>query len=183
MQRDHASASARVGSLGRLRLPVALSVLALLCLGGYGLLEAQERRRASSANPKARDAASASTKLWFFFSTSQKNLQKEVARLRTFLELHPEIAFRPCVLVEDFAAIKKPTKDFAATLRELGAIAGTGFSMPVWDAEGVNFAQRLRIRRLPAYALVTGTTRGQASHRAHLAFGRGVDFRELMRCR
>ena len=129
-----------------------------------------------------------SSKLWFFFSTSQKDLQKEVARLRAFLKSHPEIAFRPCLLVEDFGAMKKPTKDFAATLRELGAISGPGFSMPVWDAERVNFAQKLRIRRLPAYALVTdskrsSTTRGQAARRAHLAFGRGVNFKELVTCR
>ena len=169
---------------------MALSVLALLLLGGYGLLEAQERRASSFKRPKARETTSSKSKqkLWFFFSTSQKGLEKEVARLRTFVKSFPEIAFRPCLLVEDFGAIKKPTTDFAATLRELGKLSGPGFYIPVWDAEGLRFAQTLGIRRVPAYALVTdagrsGFSREETTHRAHVAIGRGVNLKELVTCR
>ena len=177
------------GSLGRLRLPVTLAVLGLALLflgvGSDGLLGAQERRTMSAARPKAKGRDGTSAKLWLFFSTSQKDLKKEVARLGAVLKTHPEIAFRPCLLVEDFGAIKKPTNSFASTLRELGKIAGREFSMPVWDAEGLHFAQQLGIQRVPAYVLVTGSKgdRSKRQHRPHTAYGRGVNFKELVTCR
>ena len=156
-------------------------LLALLLFGAIGSAGAQEQGNARGTGA----AGKAPWELWFFFSPSEKGLAREVRSLRELLRDHRDLSLRPCLLVGDWRAIQKPTRDFADTIKELHSLIGPGFSLRVWDAEGLALARRLRIGRLPAYALLarSGRTNLKRTDMAHVAFGRGADFKELLSCR
>jgi len=120
--------------------------------------------------------------LWFFFAPSQKGLAEEAARLRDLLKAHPDLELRASVLVDDWSHIRKPCEELAHALKVLAAVVGPGFSLPLWDDEGLRMARELGVDRLPAYALVEHAPRGTGRH-AHVAYGRGANLTELVRCK
>jgi len=116
--------------------------------------------------------------LWFFFAPGQKGLASEARRIGDYLRVHPELDFRPCLLLDDGEPIRRPSRDLAETIRILQALQGPGFALPLWDGEGAAFARELGIERLPAYALVDARAK-----KAHVATGQGARFEDLLPCR
>lgn len=187
-------------SRSRTRAIAASVAIAALLVLGLGLAWPQEtgKSRAEKRTPKAEKIYKHKHELWFFFSPSGPDLSKDVRRLRAFLEKHPEISLRPCLLVDDFKAIEKPSDELGATLKELRSLWSlTGreeptpgaFSIRVWDEEGLAFARELGIDRLPSYTLVAGPGSPSGSgggrrsaRRAHVVYGQGAQFEELVRC-
>jgi hypothetical protein len=89
-----------------------------------------------------------------------------------------KIKVRPVLLVEDWAAWKKPTEDapLYRTIRELGGSGGPpGLGLPVYDLEGLRLARTWKLSRLPAFVLV-------AQGKAHVVYGTRLDLEELLRC-
>ena len=135
---------------------------------------------AAAAQEPARKAAAAplpARALWIFFSPAERELARELEIVREVLRKHPDVAVRPVFLTEDWAALKKPSRDFADTIKAAQAL---GLSLRLWDDEGLGMARDLGIGRLPAYAVVE--PRDPAGvRRARVAYGYGVNVTELLR--
>jgi len=153
-------------------MALAAGVVALVA--GLGLARAQERQ---GGRPHAKTRT-----LWFFFAPSQTGLAKEAARIREILKAHPDLELRASVLVDDWSLIRKPPEDLAQALKDVASVVGPGFSLPLWDDEGLRMARDLGVDRLPAYALVEPARPG-GQRRAHVAYGRGANLVELVRCK
>lgn len=151
---------------------LALGLSALVA--GVGLARAQER-------PSGKLLAKTRT-FWFFFAPSQTGLAKEAARIRDLFKAHPELEFRAALFVDDWSLVRKPAEDFALAFKDLSLLVGPGFSLPLWDDEGLRMARDLGVDRLPAYAVVEPASRGSV-RRAHVAYGRGANLMELVRCK
>ncbi len=149
------------------------AVVVVLALG-IGVVGAQER--AAVRGPR-KDRT-----LWFFFAPSQRGLAKEVRRIGEVLRSHPEIGFRPCLVVDDWSLVRRPSQDFAETVKALRSLIGPEFSLPLWDDEGLALARAIGVERVPAYALIETAPKG-GTRRAHLAYGQGAKIEEILRCR
>lgn len=75
---------------------------------------------------------------------------------------------RTVLLVERYFGTREPSEAFLANVQAAGELR-------VVDEEGLQMAKRLKIRQLPALAVVRG-------RRAHVASGTRADLKELMRC-
>jgi len=154
----------------------ALALLILVLAAGFGVVSAQDRRGAA---PKA------THELWFFFGPEQ-DLAQDVRAMREFLRRHPHVALRPCLLVEDFAAIERPAAQFTNTLKELRSLAtladGLDLALRIVDDDGLLVARALGVEALPAYALI-GPMDRQGSRAAHVGQGKGAKLEELVKCR
>ena len=127
--------------------------------------------------PHEREAAQAPARvLWIFLSLAETDLRTD---LQAINHIKHEFAFavRPCLLAEDFTALKKVKEVHALNLKALRDLVGEGFGLPVVDEEGLAMARAIRIERLPAYALVD-----RASRRAHVVYGRGARLSEVFPC-
>jgi hypothetical protein len=140
--------------------------IAGLLLAAVGLALAQDLR------PPRRDAG---TELVFFFSDSAPDLEASALALRGLRAKHLDLRIKPVFLVEDFASIANPSAEFASGIRELRYAVGQDFAAPVYDEAGLALARKLKLDRLPAYALVNG-------QRAFVACGTRANLEELLRC-
>jgi len=75
---------------------------------------------------------------------------------------------RSVLLVERYFGEREPSEAFLAAVQAAGELRP-------YDEEGLEMARRLRIRSVPAVAVVTG------GH-AHVATGTRVNVEELLRC-
>jgi len=114
--------------------------------------------------------------LWIFLSLAETDLRMDLEAVGR-LKREAPFAVRPCLLAEEFGAMKKVKQVHVDTLKALRDLVGEGFSLPVMDEEGLALARALGVERLPAYALVDG-----ASRRAHVVYGRGARLAEVFRC-
>ena len=99
--------------------------------------------------------------VWVFFSPDSP----DASALFRQLEGHP---VRPVLLVEDYFAAKRHSRDFLETVRVSGELL-------VVDEEGLREAERLGISALPAVAV---THHG----RTHVATGNRINVKELLQC-
>ena len=120
--------------------------------------------------------------LWVFVSPESTDLGPDLVRLRKIMRERHNLVIRPCLLVENFKSLKRPTKAFANNIRELRSLSGPHFSMPVLDEEGFLLAKRIGIERLPAFALIDRAS-NRRTERAHVLYGRGANLLELIRCK
>lgn len=75
---------------------------------------------------------------------------------------------RAVLLVERYFGEREPSEAFLAAVRAAGEVRA-------YDEEGLRMARRLKIRRVPAVAVVDGD-------HAHVAAGTRVQVKELLRC-
>lgn len=75
---------------------------------------------------------------------------------------------RAVLLVERYFGEREPAEAFLATVKAAGELRP-------YDEEGLAMARRLKIRRVPAVAVVRGD-------HAHVAAGTRVNVQELLRC-
>ncbi len=141
--------------------------IAALLLAAVGLALAQDRR------PPRRDAG---VEIAFFFSDSTHDLESSARALKALRAKHPDLRIKPVFLVEDFGSIANPSAEFAAGIRELRYAVGQDFALPIYDEDGLALARRLKLDRLPAYALLVN------GHRAFVACGTRVNLEELLQC-
>lgn len=117
--------------------------------------------------------------LAFFFSDSTKDLEQATGAIRALRAKQPKLRIKPVFLVEDFASIATPTETFASVIRELRSVVGPEFALPIYDEDGLALARRIKIDRLPAFAVIA--THGDTK-RASLAYGSRANLEELLRC-
>ena len=128
-------------------------------------------------SPQERGAVAKPLKvLWIFFSHAETDLRPDLAVLRR-LNVAGGVAIRPCLLVDDFAAIKTVKDVHVQNTNALRDLVGPGFKLPLLDEEGLAMARALSIDRVPAFCLVDSAT-----GRAHVLYGRGGRLSELMSC-
>ena len=109
----------------------------------------------------AMGAPAEETVVWVFFSPDTPDASK------IFLDLKGE-RVRTVLLVERYFGSREPSVAFQASLQAAGEVR-------VVDEEGLRMAKQLRIRQLPAVAVLRGA-------RAHVASGTLVNVKELLRC-
>jgi hypothetical protein len=98
---------------------------------------------------------------WVFFSPDSPDASKIFEALRGE-------RVRTVLLTERYFGEREPAAPFLATIQKAGEVR-------VVDEEGLAKARELKIRRLPAVAVIRGG-------RAHVASGTGADVKELLRC-
>jgi hypothetical protein len=128
-------------------------------------------------SPQDRGAAQAPARvLWIFLSQAETDLRMDLEAIGCLKRKFP-FALRPCLLAEDFGAMKKVKEAHVLNLKALRELVGEGFGLPVVDEEGLAMARALGVERLPAYALVDTSSR-----RAHVVYGRGARMPEVFTC-
>jgi hypothetical protein len=122
--------------------------------------------------------------LWIFFGPTT-DLTRDLRELGAHRERHPHLVVRPCLLTDDFAALREPPEALARTVSELR------FHTPlspepdpglrVLDEEGLALARQLGVGTLPAWALVDAPD-ARGMRRARLAEGHAPRLKELLGC-
>ncbi|MBI2932491.1 MAG: hypothetical protein HYY16_12635 [Planctomycetes bacterium] len=112
------------------------------------------------------------TTAFVFFS-----LQSPIdARVVEELRRDRQLRIRHVLLVQDYDGIRgEPSKELAESIKALQKQAGLEFGLQLYDPDGLAWADRLDIARLPAVAIVRGT-------HAHVAYGTNPKIQELVRC-
>ena len=129
-------------------------------------------------SPQDRGAAKPPSRvLWMFFSLAETDLRGDIQAILRLKREGVSFAFRPCLLVEDFGALKKVKEVHVQNVKALRELAGDSFGLPILDEEGLGLARALGIERLPAFCLVDS-----ASRRAHVVYGRGARLSEVFSC-
>lgn len=147
------------GSVGRL-------IAAMALLGGM-------------PTPSQAGGAPEEGTLYFFFSP-ENPFSPAAAKTASAIATTQKgrIKVRPVLLVEDWAAWKRPTEDapLYLTVKALGGANGPpGLNLPVYDVEGLHLARAWNLSRLPAFVLV-------AQGKAHVVYGTRLDLDDLARC-
>jgi hypothetical protein len=138
---------------------------------GLGALGAAQQQVAP-ATPKRAEAT-----LYFFTSPEAESGPEAVRKLAQFIKPKmKEISLRPVLLVTDFAVLRKLTErsPLTKTLKELEKIGP--LDVPLYDAQGLELAERYEVRSVPAFVLVRGG-------KAHRSFGPGTNLEELWVCK
>lgn len=117
--------------------------------------------------------------LYFFFSPDNP-FSPAAAKTASAIAVAQKgrLKVRPVLLVEDWAAWKKPTQDapLYRTIRELGGQKGPpGLGLPIYDLEGLRLARAWNLSRLPAFVLA-------AQGKAHVVYGARLDLEDFARC-
>lgn len=129
-------------------------------------------------SPQERGAAPRPARvLWVFLSLAETDLRTDLQSIGRLKREGFSFALRPCLLVEDFAALKKVNETHVENVKALRELVGDGFRLPLVDEEGLALARALAIERLPAFCLVD-----PGSRRAHIVHGRGARIPEVFRC-
>lgn len=129
-------------------------------------------------SPQERGAAPRPARvLWMFLSLAETDLRADFKAVQRLRQDAAAFAVRPCLLVEDFAALKKVKEVHVENLKALRELVGEGLSLPLLDEEGLAMARALGVERVPAFCLVDPVSR-----RAHVAYGRGARLSEVFRC-
>lgn len=131
--------------------------------------------------PGAAGPAVATLEFWIFFSPADGDFTKTLAQIQDLARSEPGVRVRPVFLVDDATLLKKPAEALAQNVKGLRALVGPEFAMRVWDEDGLSAARALGLERLPAIVRLE-RDRGGIPRRAHVAFGLGVNLKELCRC-
>jgi len=123
--------------------------------------------------------ADSDTELVFFFSDSTKDIESAARALRALRAKRPSLRVRPIFLAEDFGSVAKPSDDLTAGIRELKYAVGDGFSLALYDEDGLALARQLKIDRLPAFAAIV--TSGER-RKTCVAYGTRANLEELLKC-
>ncbi len=99
--------------------------------------------------------------VWVFFSPESPDAAPLIRRLKGR-------RIRPVLLTEDYFGSPRMSPPFLSTLRAAGEVR-------VVDPEGLEEAERLGIRELPAVAVRRG-------NHVCLAFGDRIEIQEVLRC-
>lgn len=127
------------------------------------------------------DRARAPKELWIFFSPGDADFTKTLSDVQGLVRSGTAVRLRPVFLVDDHSVLKNPSEALAQNVKGLRALIGEEFAMRVWDDDGLAVARALRLERLPAMVLVD-RDRGGAPVKAHVAYGAGVNLKELCQC-
>lgn len=127
------------------------------------------------------DRVPAPKELWIFFSPGDPDFTKTLAEVQGLVRSGTAVRLRPVFLVDDHSQLKHPSEALAQNVKGLRALIGEEFAMRVWDDDGLAIARALRLERLPAVVLVDRDRAG-APVKAHVAYGAGVNLKELCQC-
>jgi hypothetical protein len=129
-------------------------------------------------SPQERGAASRPVpELWVFFSHAETDLRPDILGIGRLKREGIPFVLRPCLLVEDFGALKQVKGVHVENVKALRELAGDRFRLPLLDEEGLAMARALGIERLPAFCLLD-----RQSRRAHVVYGRDARLSEVFRC-
>jgi hypothetical protein len=125
--------------------------------------------------------AEATLEFWIFFSPGDGDFTKTLSEIQGLARSEPGLRIRPVFIVDDAPLLKKPTEALAQNVKGLRALVGPEFSMRVWDDDGLAAARALGLERLPAIVRLERDRAG-IPRKAHVAYGLGVNLKELSRC-
>jgi hypothetical protein len=119
--------------------------------------------------------------LYLFLSPTDRDLDLLAGEARRILEglrkRNVDAELRLVLLVADFNSMGSlhRSEAFFSFVKDLRDLRGPGFELRLYDEEGLAWAERLRIERTPAWALVRDS-------RAHLVYGSRARIEEVTTC-
>jgi hypothetical protein len=129
-------------------------------------------------SPQERGAGSRPAReLWVFLSLAETDLRADFKAIHGLRQDGAAFTVRPCLLVEEFTALKKSKEVHVENVKALRELVGEGMRLPILDEEGLSMARALGVERVPAFCLVDPVSR-----RAHVTYGRGARLSEVLRC-